>query len=1137
MDFRKLGWKKKSSEKNVTTSESSESVATQLARQNDEQATKLEEALKAVTDRDQLLEEASQQLQDIEERNKVLSEKLTAAISEASQKENLVKQHAKVAEEAVSGWEKAEAEALASKQQVESLTKQNFVLEDRISHLDGALKECMRQLRHVKEENEHRLHETILNKNRELDRVKLEFQSKRADLENHVLQVEAENDALSRSLQERNHSLVELNDARAEAEAQINVLQVNIEQYQKENASLSFEIQVLNKSLEIRTEEKNISMKSAEAANKQHLEDVKKITKLEAECQRLRSLLRKKLPGPAALAQMKLEAEYGKDSDVRKRRSPLKSSASFASSPFDSGYNYTCEQGPKESAFLTERLLAMEEETKMLKEALAKRNSELQASRSLYSKSQFRISYLEKQLESYSSGEKQRKPVVDFLLEGPRSHSRSNPPSLTSMSEDGNDDEVSCTESWSAASATISGLSEFKKEKGLRRMDKPIEPEKTDLMEDFEEMERLTSHPSLELESTKSMSDMPMEKSAEVNYRALLEKNLKEKESELESSLQQRSEMSRKLDLVQEELIAVQLKNCSNETTLTTLQTKLNLILEKCANINDTQKVLEIIKSTIIDAGVMNATYTDTRKVIDNPEKECSTKFSKGPMSEGESSMVESKGQLKIVDTDLDMAFSKVVCLLEVICRKARNSQMIPASKLPGLNINTDNFVRTVNDFLEGKLTSISVVNELFSLLSAIAITCACASTENNEQSSESQKLLIPKEGDCSELSDKENPKTVLSNGTNSFNIQVDFNNLYEEKLSLESALQSELNRSKKLEEQLAKGARENDELRIELTDMQENLKQKNNQLFELESTVKELQKEVASLQESMQLAEHQSETLASQKAELETHLKRVEVEKSSLHEKIEYLMSQLEEKHKHQAAADSKCRELTEQLQRKDEELAMLRSLAADNETKENQEREIAAAAEKLAECQRTIDVLGRQLKTLKTPGDSIDLSNDNEDADSVTCVAIDEDTHYPNSLKYPKHQAIQSPKLSIYSRDVIKSPSRGQSASVGSGSDIIVNSHRKKTFAQTHNRTLAHNGDTNIDDRESHSRRPSLTDTETSSPAKSPTMATHCKKKNAESLAGKSSSRSFHNGHAKAPSEKSGSGIGRFFSRKSSH
>ncbi|CAL9233819.1 unnamed protein product [Arabidopsis halleri] len=44
----------------------------------------------------------------------------------------------------------------------------------------------------------------------------------------------------------------------------------------------------------------------ASLENQQHLEGVKKIAKLEAECQSLRGLLRKKLPGPAAMTQIKL---------------------------------------------------------------------------------------------------------------------------------------------------------------------------------------------------------------------------------------------------------------------------------------------------------------------------------------------------------------------------------------------------------------------------------------------------------------------------------------------------------------------------------------------------------------------------------------------------------------------------------------------------------------------------------------------------------------------------------------------------------------------------------------------------------------------------------------------------------------
>jgi hypothetical protein len=64
---------------------------------------------------------------------------------------------------------------------------------------------------------------------------------------------------------------------------------------EKENANLKYEVHVLNK--EIRNEEREYERKAADIAAKQHLESVKKIAKLEEECNRLRVLIRKKLPG------------------------------------------------------------------------------------------------------------------------------------------------------------------------------------------------------------------------------------------------------------------------------------------------------------------------------------------------------------------------------------------------------------------------------------------------------------------------------------------------------------------------------------------------------------------------------------------------------------------------------------------------------------------------------------------------------------------------------------------------------------------------------------------------------------------------------------------------------------------------
>ncbi|KAK8934700.1 Filament-like plant protein 4 [Platanthera zijinensis] len=97
---------------------------------------------------------------------------------------------------------------------------------------------------------------------------------------------------------------MKVSEEKYQVDAQVEVLKNNIQSCEREISSMKYELHVVAKELEIRNEEKNMIMKSAEIGNKQHLEDVKKVAHLEAECQRLRGLVRKRLPGPAALAQM-----------------------------------------------------------------------------------------------------------------------------------------------------------------------------------------------------------------------------------------------------------------------------------------------------------------------------------------------------------------------------------------------------------------------------------------------------------------------------------------------------------------------------------------------------------------------------------------------------------------------------------------------------------------------------------------------------------------------------------------------------------------------------------------------------------------------------------------------------------------
>ncbi|KAL0391904.1 UNVERIFIED_CONTAM: Filament-like plant protein 4 [Sesamum radiatum] len=187
MDKRSWPWKKKSSDKqaaekaNVSASDSSAAVADTSATQDDKGKQDNNgkkpkyvqisvESYTHLTGLEDQVKSYEEQVQTLEDEVKELNEKLSEAHSEITNKENLVKQHAKVAEEAISGWEKAEAEAATLKNHLESVTLLKLTAEDRASHLDGALKECMRQIRNLKEEHDKKLHEVVLEKTRSLTR-------------------------------------------------------------------------------------------------------------------------------------------------------------------------------------------------------------------------------------------------------------------------------------------------------------------------------------------------------------------------------------------------------------------------------------------------------------------------------------------------------------------------------------------------------------------------------------------------------------------------------------------------------------------------------------------------------------------------------------------------------------------------------------------------------------------------------------------------------------------------------------------------------------------------------------------------------------------------------------------------------
>lgn len=274
MDRRSGLWRRKSREKSSAESESSGSVSSYSERLSDEQGVFRSSPAECSPNNAH-----SQEIsyindgKDGHETVKNLTERLSAALLDVAAKEHLVKQHAKVTEEAISGWESAEAELAASKQLLEASSQKNSVLEEKVDHLDEALKECVRQLRKSREEQEQKVQDA-LTKARESESGRFELEIKIKELH---LQLEAFKNESFMLTEKSSYS--------------------RLESLEKENKSLKTELLSQSEQLRVCTLERELSTQAAESASKQHLESIKKVAKLESECRRLRSIECRKSTG------------------------------------------------------------------------------------------------------------------------------------------------------------------------------------------------------------------------------------------------------------------------------------------------------------------------------------------------------------------------------------------------------------------------------------------------------------------------------------------------------------------------------------------------------------------------------------------------------------------------------------------------------------------------------------------------------------------------------------------------------------------------------------------------------------------------------------------------------------------------
>ncbi|XP_062217771.1 filament-like plant protein 7 [Phragmites australis] len=267
-----------------------------------------------------------------------------------------------------------------------------------ITEMEEALKSCVEQLVIAREEREQIIVEAANEISSEKKKVR-ELQHKLEDANKNAAKLAAENSSLCKAVDDRDTMIREVRESEAAAGDKLADATARLESAQKQGVSLRYEVRMLQKELEVRGQEREYDLKSVDAAQRQQAEHLKRIAQLEAECQRLRAMVRKRLPGPAAIAKMRDEVEQQQPPPpgARPRRPrPATPSTPRSVTPFSPRTPRRSVSDAESYAF---KLRAVEDENKALKQVLAKRESELQFVQMKYADEACKLTVVQRQLK------------------------------------------------------------------------------------------------------------------------------------------------------------------------------------------------------------------------------------------------------------------------------------------------------------------------------------------------------------------------------------------------------------------------------------------------------------------------------------------------------------------------------------------------------------------------------------------------------------------------------------------------------------------------------------------------------------------------------------------------------------------
>ncbi|CAL9042790.1 unnamed protein product [Musa banksii] len=926
-----------------------------------------------------------------------LNEQLSSVLTESNAKDDLLAKQAKVTEEAIAGWEKAEAQALYLKQQLDDALFQKKSAEERVIETDVALKECMQQLRVVKQDQQLFINNAAFKISREQEKIGM-LEQRLIETNKRLTELVIENGNLNRIIEVKEQLLKELSESISKSESKLTEVITRLDSSEKFNASLKYEVCILQKEIEIRNEEREFNRRSADAAHRQHLESIKKIAKLETECQKLRVMVRKRLPGPAALAKMRNEVEILSEYaiETRKKRTEI-------------GLENFYDTSSKDMTSLVVRLRAIQDENKILKESLTKKNNELQASRIMFARTASKLSQVETQLEELSKGQ----ACFELAKSSPVSHDLP----LSSISENGgNEDNVSCAESW--ASALISELEHFKCGKLTAPSCKSVGISELSLMDDFVEMEKLAV--------------ITVDKHFESSFSTLRDNNecVATKESCTEPDLSEETDKElvaiKDLSHFGETNNETQVKELSLENYPIWLQDILRVILKKHHIMQKSlNAILDDVRAALGDGdGSIEPKYSNTLhcndKLPQQPKNTSADTFD-GAIS------THLKSSIQLCQSVLEKPVLKLIELVEGIIQrniKSKNGRhglsidnegaslanryIARAFLWEGSELTTilENFVAVCNDLLHGKVDLQQLTAEVTSTLDWIINHCFSL------QDVSDMKETVRKHMNADE-SYSDNELKALTYTTKAIDkLDTHEESSISEERNIPSSSTNALYILSRMEDIESKLRDENERLKHEIMGM-ESIKNdlevmlktssaKNEELIaqihQSEESISNLQAELARLKESKVKIEDQiiSQNLTNE--DLETQLTVAKAELNEVRQKFLALEVELEQKSNCCEELEATCLELQLQL-----ESASSKETSKDmrpEEKKIQAECDIVAASEKLAACQETILNLGKQLKALASPKDASLF-------DKVICSpAASKSNHWPKSLDNMKSE-----------------------------------------------------------------------------------------------------------------------------------